>query len=833
MNKILLIGSTLCLFGLLATHFYDKNSKSISEEYKESDPREAYDALTFLTAMNSFPYADIPKEGYAKAWLQHKQVASYPSTRTAWQNLGPNNVGGRTISIAIDPADTNVVWLGSASGGLWKSTTGGVGVSAWEYIPTGFPVLGVGAIAINPNDHNEMYIGTGETYAYGTSTNGLVDRTQRGSFGIGILKTTDGGTTWTKVLDWAYEDNRGVWDIVYNPLNTDVLYAATTEGVYKTTDGGATWTNVLGKLMVMDLAIDEVDTGTVFAGVGNEDTDDKGIYRTEDAGATWSLLTNGLPTTDHDGRITLASYEGNHNILMAIIGNRFSTVGVYRTTDGGDSWTLKTSTEILSYQGWYAKGLLIKANDSSRVLAGGVSLFKSTNSGGSFNVFGSVHSDIHGIISNPLDPNKVYVLTDGGLYRCNSFTGNNWSSCNDGYVTSQHYIGSVSHQDPNIGLSGLQDNSTVTYSGSVYWNSIIGGDGCYNAIDFNNDNIQYGAYQYLNVYKTTNQWTGYEEILYNPSDPVGGNPAAFLAPYILCPSNTSVIYAGSSTLFKSTNGGNSFSAVQPDPVDNGNAVLSIGASSNSPDTVYFATAPTTDYPGHVYRSFDGGYTIEDITSVLPNRYAMRITVDPYNAQKVFVVFGGFNGSPGGHIYESEDCGSSWTDISTTLPDVPFHCLMIDPNHTSNIYAGCDFTVYVSSNGGTDWFTYADGLPDAAMVFDLVLSPYDNTLLAFTYGNGVFKNDLLEDAVSVTDPQEEVSVNTFPNPVSDILSIQFNTPITSVKATLVDGSGKMIKQRNIFAAKSFSWDVSSVPPGTYMLLLQSEKIGAVQKIAVIH
>src|SRR6185436_19570901 len=118
-------------------------------------------------AANAFPNADIPKDGYAKAWNRHKQMISHPSTRTAWTSLGPNNVGGRTISIAIDPVDTNVFWLGSASGGLWKSTTGGTGLNAWEYIPTGFPVRGVTSIAINPNNHNEIYIGTGEMYTYG------------------------------------------------------------------------------------------------------------------------------------------------------------------------------------------------------------------------------------------------------------------------------------------------------------------------------------------------------------------------------------------------------------------------------------------------------------------------------------------------------------------------------------------------------------------------------------------------------------------------------------------------------------------------------------------
>jgi len=695
---------------LFSSFFFLQKNSSINLNkniYRDENPTEAYDALTFLTAMNAFPNAEIPKDGYAKAWQQHLQVPSSNNSgvRSMWTSYGPNNIGGRTISIAIDPIDTSVVWLGSASGGLWKSTTGGIGVGAWTYIPTGFPVLGVGAISINPNDHNEIYIGTGEVYAYGTSTNGLVDRTQRGSYGIGILKTTDGGATWSKVLDWSYQDNRGVWDIVFNPTDTSILYAATTEGVYKTSDAGQNWTLALDRKMVMQLVIDPINPGTVFAAVGNEDSQNKGIYRTGDSGNNWTLLTNGLPANNQDGRITLAADPLNHNSLLAIIGNRYSTVGLYSTTNYGDLWTLKSTDEILSWQGWYAKGLLIKANDNTRVLAGGVDLFRSTSSGSSFTDITSFHSDIHDIISNPLDPNKIYFITDGGLYRSNDF-GNTSFDCNDGYVTSQHYIGAVSATNPDLFISGLQDNYTNMYNGSVYWNvNVWGGDGTYTAIDQTNDAIEFGASQYLNLGKTTGYW-GYSSTNYvysSPADPFGGNPAAFLAPFILCPSDNNTMYGGTSTLIKSISEGDAYSwfNVQPDPIDNGNPVVSITSSALDPDTVYFATSPGAGHPMHVFRSFDGGNSKTDISPGLPNRYPRRITVNPHNAQEVYAVFSGFSGAAGGHIFKSEDAGTTWTDISTLLPDLPFHCLAIDPAFPQNLYAGCDFTVYGSYNGGEE------------------------------------------------------------------------------------------------------------------------------------
>ncbi|MEO6167929.1 MAG: T9SS type A sorting domain-containing protein [Chitinophagales bacterium] len=811
--------------------------------FKEHET-EAYDALTFLNAMNAFPNADIPTNAYSKAWTKHLQLLSAAkpfNTRNAWENIGPDNIGGRTVSIAIDPTDTSVIWLGSASGGLWKSENGGIGAGSWQYIPTGFPVLGVGAIAINPANHSELFIGTGETYAYGVSTNGLIDRTQRGSFGMGILKSADGGLSWTMSLDWTYQQNRGVWDIVYNPENPSSMLSATTEGIYRTTDGGVSWSQVLDRKMVMDLQINMTDTNIVFAGVGNGDSEQKGIYKSIDGGVTWNLLTgNGLPTSYvHDGRITLAAYEGDYSNLIALIGNRYSTAGIYHTSNSGITWSALGLEEIVSYQGWYAKGLLIKPDDATKVLAGGVNVFKSTDSGNGFsqvsNIFFDadyVHSDIHDIISNPLDPKKVYVITDGGLFRSNDF-GATYFECSSGYVTSQHYIGSVSATDPSIGLSGLQDNSTIKYDGTNAWIPVIGGDGCYNAIDPTSDYVQYGCYQYLNIYKSADQGNYFENIYYVPSNPLGGNPAAFLAPLTMSTSNPFVLYAGSTTLLKTTDG-NFFEEVQPDPVDNGNYVLSIGVAATSEDTVYFATAPSDNFPMQVFRSDDGGFTKTGISDGLPNRYPRRITVNPTNSREVYIVFSGFGT---GHIFKSTNAGASWTDISTALPDLPFHCLAVDPLQGKNIYAGCDYTVYASSDGGNTWFTFEEALPEAVMVFDLVISPSDRTLLAFTHGHGVYKADLMDIDISV----EEVIAATAqlvvtPNPAADNVTVTWNSNFKEdAVLQIIDLEGKVVLEQKVNATNGQTLPItlSAIANGTYLLVLETAGIRKAKKLVVMH
>jgi len=238
---------------------------------------------------------------------------------------------------------------------------------------------------------------------------------------------------------------------------------------------------------------------------------------------------------------------------------------------------------------------------------------------------------------------------------------------------------------------------------------------------------------------------------------------------------------------------------------------------------------------HVYRSFDGGFSKTDITSTLPNRYPRRITVNPKDAKEVYVVFSGFTDTTvtGGHIFKSEDAGTTWTDISTSLPNLPFHCLAIDPNYPNNLYAGSDFTVYGSDNGGNSWFTYADGLPQAVMIFDLVVSPADNSIYAFTYGNGAYKNEMFSPGVGVPTVNSLISVKTFPNPASANLCIDLNRYTENVTIELFNTSGALVRQKQIPSAQKITWDVADIPEGTYLLNVKGNRIDYATKIAIVR
>lgn len=833
--RIILFASLIILFSI---HFNNRNA-TLSHGNKgfTEDKTEALGALQMLSQWNAFPGIDIPPDGYAKAWEYYKSNflnRNFKNSTGSWRSLGPVNTGGRTISIAIDPVDTSIIWLGSASGGLWKSTTGGVGIGAWQYIPTGYPVMGVGGIAIDPTNTKVMYIGTGETYNYGSSTLGIIDRTTRGSYGVGILKSTDGGVNWHPTLNWIYQQNRGVWKIIINPQKHTTVYAATTEGVYRTLDSGHTWKNVLPQNMVMDLAIDTKDTNIIYAGVGNLNSANKGIYQTLDGGNTWNLLTNGLPANTQQGRINIAIYPKNPKIIMAHICDVYNTIGIYKSNDQGKTWNQTAySQDIASYQGWYAKGLMMKADDSSQVIAAGVYLYNSGNGGDTFGQNQAVHADFHDIISNPKDPNKIYTICDGGLFRSNDF-GKTYYDCNNGYVTTQFYIGSVYKHDSTNMIGGIQDNYSQKLQQDNYWMPVVGGDGSYNAIDQNDGVEEFASYQYLNVFESFDEGKDfYTEALYNPSDPTGGNPAAFLAPFILCPSNQNVVYAGANYMLKSTDAFTTNSPIGPALIDSGNPILAIAASNSSTDSLYCATGASSTGHMHVYRSEDGGTTYTNISNGLPNRIPRRIVVDPKRSNVVYIIFAGFGT---GHIFRSVDAGDHWKDISTTLPNLPFHCLAIDPAYPNMIYAGCDFTVFLSKDTGATWAAFETGLPDAAMIFDLVISPDNRSLLAFSYGHGVYTrglNDISSHTNSVENSIQPGDLKIYPNPATNYIYLDFHDPVKlNDPIEILDLSGKVVYSQSVSGSSSvIKTHLQNLKPGVYFIRVNVNGNESVKKFLI--
>jgi photosystem II stability/assembly factor-like uncharacterized protein len=461
-------------------------------------------------------------------------VATTAATADDWQFIGPKNFGARVISLAVDPKNPNHVFAGSASGGLWEKKDAS---SNWSYVNTSFPVLGVGAIAIHPRDSSVIYIGTGEVYGHGrTTSRGFDVQNSRGQYGIGILRTVDGGKTWTKSLDWKASDRTGVQDLAIVPNGEGfTVWAATSEGVYRL-DSSKTaekdsWTKSLAVVAATSLSVHPQRPDELVAVCGNFASTGNGIYKTKDGGKTWRRIANGTPAT-FGGKGEIARAPSRPDTLYATLGNlntlTFSSAGVMfdangnyvpgktdpnnlykcfyvpgttgpsgwtlKSTDAGETWqTQLTEQDLGNTQGWYARALAVDATNPSSLFMGYMVPYRSFDGGkNQINswvparfVMQAVYDqanpslifvDFHSIVLAPSNPDILYYACDQGVYRSTD-RGLSAVRFNDGLDLMQFYRGSaMSQKDPNFIAGNPQDYGPgfMHYLGAGKWRIEIG-----------------------------------------------------------------------------------------------------------------------------------------------------------------------------------------------------------------------------------------------------------------------------------------------------------------------------------------------------------------------
>lgn len=713
--------------------------RKIKEESERSGTSGAMQALDFWTRARAYPSNDIPADGYTKAYEYAARIAMKnnhraPMFSSVWEPIGPldNDSRGRAISVAVNPLNTNTIYCGSASGGLWRSRQASMG-GDWQRITLGYPALGIGSITIDPSDTNTMYVGTGEVYRYGVAVGGLILRTTRGSYGLGILKSTDGGTTWAKSLDWSYNQQRGVQQVRINPLNRNTLYAATTEGVYRSYDRGANWTQILSVLMATDVVINKKDTTQLLAACGNFKSAGFGIYRSTNSGTTWSLIPGGQSI--YSGKAMLETYEANTSTVYASVADSTTGVGgLWRSTDFGATWALINSDAIFGVQGWYSHYVAVNAVDSTKILHAGLSLNKSINGGVSFAGSAGGYSDNHNYARDPVHPDFLYVVNDNGIFRSTNF-GDSFINIGNGMQTLQFYNGfSNSATDSVLAMGQVQDHIPgYIYRGATPWERGVVDEVGWTAIDQTDDNIMYADDRNgSTMYKSTDRGVSFNGV-------AGfAGAGAWNAPFVLSPSNTNVLYFGSTLIYKSTNAAGSFVLTNGGAVLDGNPALSMAVSSIHPDTVFVGMAPFTTI-AHIFRTTNGGTSWANVTGTLPNRYPLDIAINPKNTKTVYSTFGGFGT---GHVFKSTDLGNNWADITGTLPDAPTDAVLVDPIDTSIVYVGNDIGVYISTNGGTAWSSFSEGLPEAVIPADLSMNLSAHKLRIATHGNGIYERKIV-------------------------------------------------------------------------------------------
>ncbi|HEX2787755.1 MAG TPA: T9SS type A sorting domain-containing protein [Ignavibacteria bacterium] len=852
MKKLIFLVFPILLIAALITVSTNKSNIKIKQS-------GALQALDIWAMQRAYPDKLIPEQGYYDAF-EYSKIMNADLDNTGlddWREIGPHNIGGRTLALAINPLRPNTIYAGSASGGLWVSYTGGVGVVAWKRIATGHPVLGVGAIAMHSSDTNTMYIGTGEVYGYQNSIGGLTIRTTRGSYGIGILKTTNNGVTWTKSLDWSYNQRRGVQVVRINPLRPNTVYAGTSEGTYRTYNGGTNWTLIDTTKMVTDIVINHSDTNYVYLACGNLNSPGVGLYRSTNAGGSFQKMTSGLPTT-WGGKAIFSIFKANPAIIYVSIGNGSATgAGTWlcKTTNRGDTWTIVNTGDYATYQGWYSHFVGVHPTDQNLVLAAGIDIYKSTNGGSTIQIrsdwaswdFGRTpiggpegppqysHADHHCIEYHPSNPNIIYFGNDGGVFRSTD-GGETFEGCNGSYQTTQFYNGfSSANMDSLFSMGGMQDNATAIYDGQLAWIRCIGGDGTMTAVNFQNNNIVYGASQNLNVLRSTNKGQSFNGV----SIPGSGNSTGFLAPYILAPSNSNVMYAGRNIIYKSTNGGTSSLTATNGGVapDGSNPSLSMAISFTDPNVLFVATAPVSSR-AKIFRTTNGGTTFVNVTGTLPDRYPTDLAVDPQNDQIVYAVFSGFGT---GHIFKSTNRGDSWADITNNLPDLPTTAIIVDHQYSNILYAGNDLGVYSSTNGGTTWSPFMTGMTESSVIYDLSIVRPNRKLRAVTHGNGNYERSMLDGTVSVGNENELVKsyalYQNYPNPFNPETTIKFDIPKSSfVNISVYDVTGKLIKQLLNDNRTSGSYEVKfnafNLASGVYYYKITAGDFSEVKKMMLV-
>jgi photosystem II stability/assembly factor-like uncharacterized protein len=726
----------------------------------------------------------------------------------AWRAIGPAVMGGRIDDVAVDERNPTTMYVGAASGGVWKTSNAG---TTWTPIFDHEGVASIGDIALSASNPDLVWVGTGEP-----------NNRQSSSFGDGVYKSIDGGRSWTHM---GLRDTQHIGRVVIDPLDPDVVYVAALghlwgpnkeRGVFKTTDGGHTWTNV--KFIdqdtgFVDMVMDPNNRQVVYAAAYqrrrapwgfNGGGPGGGIYKTADGGRTWNKLTHGLPE-GIVGRIGLAIWRRDPRVLYATVEHR-EHGGTYRSDDAGATW--RKMSDINPRPMYYSK-IHIDPTSDRRIYVLGASLFVSDDGGRTFAdpVSGraganqamsptydlGVHGDHHALWIDPRDPKHLILGNDGGLYF--SYDGSiTWDKVNN-IPLGQFYGIGVDMAVPYNIYGGLQDtpsfcgpSATRHYLGILNddWVQINTGDGMYAQADPSDPDQIYTESQ-DGALSRFHRPTGDRKPI-RPAAPPGEPPYRFnwTSPLVISPHDPKTLYFGGSRVFRSTDRGDTWTAgpdvtraedrnafaimgVKPGPEmlarnDGVGAWGTVTTLAESPVQAGVLWAGTDD--GLVQLSRDSGRTWTNVTERLPGppRKGRISRVEPSHreASTVYVSVDRHQDDDfAPYLLVSRDFGQTWKVLSGGLPAVGWiNVVKEHPANPSLLFAGTEVGLFVSVNGGTDWTRFTAGFPTVP-VDDLVIHPRDNDLVVGTHGRSIYVLDDLTPLSGLTSDVAALELHLFP------------------------------------------------------------------------
>jgi len=706
------------------------------------------------------------RKAYAEYRLGEGSFRTMGTSVSPWISLGPNNGAGRFTAVTPHPTIQGTVLAGAAGGGVWRTRNGG---STWEPLTDGIPNLSVGALAIAPSNPDIVYLGTGEG-GYG------IDFIP----GIGMLRSDDGGDTWSlpeEVIATQF------FRINVDPRNPNVLLAATNEGLLRSETGGATWSTVISayantgsrQLLVTDVIRSERTPDRLYAALwclGSCPSGKTRIMKSTDNGKTWSKAATGLPSPISDrwdlNRTAIAISPSNDRILYVALNlapareRDDPPVNVYRTTDRATTWKkVKSPEPYLGAQGWYDNTITVGPSDPNRVVAGGVYYVVSRDGGQKWatrNPYAGTknlpHVDAHDL---QWQGDTLWVACDGGIWKSND-NGITWIDANNGLVTRQYYGLAIDPADRELVLAGSQDNGTNQRrsTGDNAWDMVLGGDGFECAINPLIPTIRYGTIYNTNVYRAL-PGEGFRDI--SPAFGSDENPP-FITPLTLNPSRPGEVLTGTSRVWRSPDGGDAWVPVPTEMEEgetwNDSSIWSIAMTAADPKVLMVAKYRD------LYRSENGGATWK-VTHFgqdgLPRKRVVNVEISPFDADIALACLASLDGDS---LWRTTDGGLTWQQSTDGLRPFTAQVARWDPTDASVVYLGTDVGLYRSTDGGLSWSRFGSALP-AVSVHDIRALEDGSMLRAATHGRGVWELDIpsgsnTPPSITITSPGDTIQLN---------------------------------------------------------------------------
>jgi photosystem II stability/assembly factor-like uncharacterized protein len=695
-----------------------------------------------------------------------------PKTYAAmkWRLIGPFR-GGRVLAVTGVLSQPSTYYFGAVAGGVWKTTDGGV---SWDPLFDKQSTSSIGGIAVADSDPNVIYAGTGEACIRGNI-----------SFGDGVYKSIDAGKTWTNI---GLKDTRHIGKVIVHPTNPDVAFVAALghayganaeRGIFRTRDGGKTWEKVLyldDHTGGIDIVFDPGNPHVLFAAMWegyrtpwtlNSGGEKDGLYRSNDDGTTWKRIEgNGMPEGPL-GRIGVGVSGVDSNVVYALI--EANKGGLYRSDDGGTNWSLVNDDHRFRQRAWYFTHVWADPKNAGTVYIANTGLFRSTDGGKSFERINAPHGDHHGLWIDPNNPQRMINGNDGGA-AISIDGGKNWSTQMN-QPTAQFYHVVADNDFPYRVYGTQQDNSSVgiaTASDHGYidrsdWDAVGGGESGYVAVDPRDSQIVYAGSYFGYISRLDRRTNQVQNVQQWPLDPDGHNAAAqkyrytWTMPIVISPNDPNILYHSAQVLFRSMDGGHSWQTISPDLTrndkskqqDSGGPITKDQASIEFYDLI-FTVAESPKQKGQIWVGTDDGLiqlTRDDgktWTNVTPKglpEWAMvsLIEASPFDSGTAYAAVDAHkldNFKP--YIFKTTDFGKTWAQITTGLPDGSYvHAVREDPKRKGLLFAGTETGIWISFDDGTHWQTLQLDLPTTP-IHDLIV--HDSDLVVATHGRAFWVLD---------------------------------------------------------------------------------------------